>query len=119
MYNEFIKNNNKLSKKINTCINFEKKQVQATKLKKIITKYLLPDLEDILSTSNKHSKKNLIFSRCQVISLGGENQFYNNSCYYHCNEEKSYTCLYFFQDTTIHIIPSNNLILIKQIKPIK
>lgn len=106
MYNETIKSNNKLSKKILKCINFEKKQLQAIKLKKTITNYLLPDLEKILGTSSKKLKNNLTFSRCQLVSLGGENQFYNNASYYHCNEEESYTCLYFFQDTIINIIPS-------------
>lgn len=99
MYNESIYTSKKLTKKINSCIDFENKQLQAIQLKKHISKYLLPNLE------KKLDAKQLCFSRCQLISLGGENQFYNSNCFYHCNEKQSYTCFYFFQDTTIHIIP--------------
>ena len=63
MYNESIYTSKKLTKKINSCIDFENKQLQAIQLNTHISKYLLPNLE------KKLDAKQLSFSRYQLILL--------------------------------------------------
>jgi hypothetical protein len=81
-------------------VDFDKNTIELHPLIKHLRKKLIPCLE------NKLALKNLTFTKLQLISLCGENQFYNSNCFNHCNNDlKSFTCLYFFQNTKINIIP--------------
>lgn len=88
----------KLHKKIVSCINFDKQTYQ-DKIKKYVDKSIIPVLEKTLK------KKDLTYLRMQLISLRGENQFFNCDSYYYCNEEQSYSCFYFLSSMKFHVIP--------------
>ncbi len=88
----------KLHKKIVSCIDFDKQTYQ-DKIKKYVDKSIIPVLEKTLK------KKDLTYLRMQLISLRGENQFFNCDSYYYCNEEQSYSCFYFLSSMKFHVIP--------------
>jgi len=88
----------KLHKKIVSCIDFDKQTYQ-DKIKKYVDKSIIPVLEKTLK------KKELTYLRMQLISLRGENQFFNCDSYYYCNEKQSYSCFYFLSSMKFHVIP--------------
>ena len=100
--------NEKKSKKIDSYIDFEKQEADFGSIQKQANKYIMPLLE------KQCSIKKPTFSRMQLISLGGETQFYHTDSYYHCNNTQSYSCLYFLNDTTVHIIPNSHTFKIER-----
>ena len=91
----------KLHKKIVKCIDFEK--CTYTNLQKHLRKNIIPLLEKSLQ------KRDLTYLRMQLMTLSGENQFYNTDAYYYCMCSQSYSCFYFLSPTKFHIIPESHI----------
>jgi hypothetical protein len=100
--------NVKKSNKIDSCIDFEKQEADFGSIQKHANKYIMPILEKQCSIKKPR------FTRMQLISLGGETQFYHTDSYYHCNTIQSYSCMYFLNDTTVHIIPQSHTFKIER-----
>ncbi len=104
-YNEnviIIPKKEKYHKKLVSYIDFDKQTYNCNQMQKHIQKFIAPVLEKKLGLDD------ITYLRLQLISLQGENQFYNSDTYYYCNEVQSYNCFYFFSPMKFYIIPQSH-----------